>query len=337
MEFRRIPNGGIAAALLTLTALSLAACSDSGSDSGEFPTKDITLIEPFAAGGGGDAYSRALAECFGHDTPDGIDIIVENRTPAIDGISQTWNAEPDGYTIGSTSLPTIVGMKLSQPDAVPWDPEGFIPLGIAESNGYVVYVKGDSPYQSIEDLQNAKGLKSMLTQPGGGGSITNGVLIVTFGLDATQVYGAEASAESALAVLRGEADFITWGASDFPDMVESGELRPILFMGTDDQRTDQYPWLKDLPGMDDVGHPELAGAVSEYRMWSIPPETPAEAVTYLQDLFKNAFDSGCMEEWSAESKRPLLPNTAEEAIEIQKKQTEILTDLYPQLEGIESM
>src|SRR5690606_27845493 len=197
----------------------------------------ITLIEPFAAGGGGDAYSRAVAGCIKDQLPEGVDIIVENRPPAIDGIAGLWNAEPDGYTLGSTSLPTIVGMKLSQPDAVPWDPTEFIPIGIAESNGYVLYVAGDSDYESVEDLQEASGLKTLLTQPGGGSALATGVAIVTLDLDATQTFGAEGSTDSALAVLRGEADFAVFGASDFPDMVESGDLRPVLVMGSEEQRT----------------------------------------------------------------------------------------------------
>ena len=308
-----------------------------GADAGEFvPDKTITLVEPYDAGGGGDAYSRAIAGCIADQAPDGVDVIVENKTPPIDGIGTVWEADPDGYTIGSTPLPTIVGMALSQPDAVPWDPAQFEPIGIAESNGYVVYVRGDSDYQTIEDLQTATGLKTLGTSPGSGSSLAAAVAIATLELDATLAFGADSSPEVALALQRGEIDFTTHGASDYPDLVDSGEVRPLLFLGTDEQRSPRYEWLQDVPGLDSIGAGDMAGVVSEYRMFSAPPGTPENILNWFSEQFDLAFENGCMQEFSDTSARPLLPESRDQAVEIAKKQTAAITELFPKLTALQA-
>jgi tripartite-type tricarboxylate transporter receptor subunit TctC len=332
---------GVLAASLPL--LLVTACSggsggddatdEPGADTGEFaPTKTITLVEPYDAGGGGDAYSRAFAGCLADQA--GVDVVVENKTPPITGMGAVWEAKPDGYTIGSTPLPTIVGMALSQPDAVPWDPAKFEPIGIAESNGYVVYVRGDSDYETIEDLQEASGLKTLGTSPGSGSSLAAAVAIASLELDATLTFGADSSTEAALALQRGEIDFTTHGASDYPDLVDSGDVRPLLFLGNEEQRSAQYEWLQDVPGMDSIGAGDLAGVVSEYRMFSAPPGTPENVMTWYSEQFDLAFENGCMQEFSDTTGRPLLPETRVDALEIQKKQTTAITELFPRMEAL---
>lgn len=352
----RLPRKNSAAlvALVASTSL-LVACSstpdgdgpseepaDSPGDATEepaeawVPDQNMRLYVPYAPGGGGDAYARALAQCFDGQLSGGVNVVVENRPPAVDAISTLWRAEPDGLTIGYTPLPAIIGLQLSQPDAVPWESSEFEPIGVVESNGYALYVRADSEYQSVDDLQAASGLKTMETDPGSSASLASSVAIVALDLDAVQIYGAESSADGALALMRGEADFIASGVSDFPDLIESGDLKAIMFLGTDDQRPSEYDWIADVPGFEDFGAGDFAGAVSEYRLFSAPPGTPEDRLSTLRAMFTEAMDSGCMEDWSEESGRPLLPLDAEAAEETLQRQVRVMNELFPLFESIQT-
>jgi tripartite-type tricarboxylate transporter receptor subunit TctC len=84
---------------LMFTAVAgLAALSQADAQSGGWPTKPITFIVPFAAGGGTDAFARPLAQQL--DTQLGKRVLIENRAGAggTVGASLASKAAPDGYT-----------------------------------------------------------------------------------------------------------------------------------------------------------------------------------------------------------------------------------------------
>ncbi|WP_315833378.1 Bug family tripartite tricarboxylate transporter substrate binding protein [Bradyrhizobium prioriisuperbiae] len=82
-------------ALLTLAGLSVAPGQ---AEAQSWPQKPITVIVPFAAGGGTDAFARPLAAQL--DTQLGTRVLIENRAGAggTIGASQASKAAPDGYT-----------------------------------------------------------------------------------------------------------------------------------------------------------------------------------------------------------------------------------------------
>lgn len=298
------------------------------------PTEDITLIIPYPPGGGGDAYSRAVADCMtqSEKVPDGVRVLPENMPPAARALGTVWNAEPDGYTFGYMPMPATVGIEITQPDEVPWNTGEFSPLGIIESNGYVLYVAADSKYQSIEDLQNASGLKTINTDPGSGAALASGAVVNGLGLDSTTAYGAGSAGDQLTALLRGEVDWLASGSQDFPGAVEEGDIVPLLFLGTEDQRPPELEWLQDLPNWEDHGKPELVGAVSEFRVFSAPPDTPKPELTFLRDLFWDVANSECMATWAESADRPLLPKDAADTQEVLERQIPAMREIVPELE-----
>lgn len=302
-----------------------------GASDGDFLTDDIRLIIPYDAGGGGDAYARAVADSMEEFLPDGINVVPENLTPFVEGLGTLYRADPDGHTIGYMPMPAAVGTEIELGDAIPWETQNFSLLGSIESNGYALFVAGDSEYETLEDLQNAEGLSAMATDPGSGAALAEGVAITGLGLDAQTTYGAETSTEIFTALLRGEVDFTVHGILDNPGAVESGDFRPLLFLGTDDQRTEGVEWVQDLQDWEDLDQPDLVGAVSEYRIFAGPPDLPEDQLQYLQDIFEQAVNGENMAEWSEESGRPLLPQTAEETQDIVEQQSRAMAELIPQI------
>lgn len=97
---------------VSLFAVPLLAFAVSTASAQQYPTRSISMIVPYAAGGPTDTVARVLAQAMGK--PLGQTVIVENRPSAggILGPEQVKNAKPDGYTIlihhiGMATTPTL--------------------------------------------------------------------------------------------------------------------------------------------------------------------------------------------------------------------------------------
>ena len=107
--------------LYSIAAIGLASLSCSGfaaSPSADWPTKPITLVVPFPAGGGNDNVARLLSPALGEEL--GQSVVIDNRAGAGGtlGAGQVAKAAPDGYTLlicstGNLTVATAVYPKLS--------------------------------------------------------------------------------------------------------------------------------------------------------------------------------------------------------------------------------
>lgn len=127
---------------LAMTAQALAADN--------FPSRAITLIVPYSAGGT-DAQYRMLAELAGREL--GQPIIVENKpggagTMAVAHMART--AAPDGYTIAAATGPLLRQPHMMK---VSYDPlKDFTWIAGLGAYTFVVTVRGDSPFKTLPDL-----------------------------------------------------------------------------------------------------------------------------------------------------------------------------------------
>ena len=136
----------IAAALVAVYALVGTAHAQ------DFPNRPITLVVPYAAGGGNDAMARSAAERMSKVL--GQQIIIENRGGAGGSIAtrQVARAEPDGYTlvIGGTGTLAINPTLYSN---VGYDPrKDFAPVGLIGTSALIILVNKDLPVKSVQEL-----------------------------------------------------------------------------------------------------------------------------------------------------------------------------------------
>src|SRR5690554_6356716 len=101
-------------------AITLATTVTAGPALADFPDRTLTLVVPFAAGGGPDIHARQFAQEFSKKL--GVSVIVENRVGAagIVGAQAVARAEPDGYTLLLGTAAHLLQKSL-QPEA-PFDP-----------------------------------------------------------------------------------------------------------------------------------------------------------------------------------------------------------------------
>jgi tripartite-type tricarboxylate transporter receptor subunit TctC len=137
--------------LLRAAAIAAALLTGSPLVAAEYPSKPITLVVPYAAGGGNDVIARIVAERMSVNL--GQPIVIENRGGAGGTIAtrQVAKAEPDGYTLLIATSSLAINPSL-YPNAG-YDPrKDFAPIGLIASSSNVVLVHPSVPAKSIAEL-----------------------------------------------------------------------------------------------------------------------------------------------------------------------------------------
>ena len=135
----------------------------------KYPSKPITWICPYAAGGNADSRSRQVAKAMG--TVLGQPIIIDNKAGAGGNIGTEAIArgKPDGYTIGMGNFaPLAVNHALFK--KLNFDPfNDLMPICLIERGPLILMVRNDSPYKSVKDIvAAAKATPGKLSYASGG-------------------------------------------------------------------------------------------------------------------------------------------------------------------------
>jgi len=135
-----------------LIAVALLACVSPTADAQDYPTRQVTIIVPFAPGGSADIVARMYAQKLSDRL--GKPVVVDNRAGAgtAIGAAAAARATPDGYTFllgGSSALAYNVTLH----KALPYDPvRDFVPLAHVSSIPFVLVVQPKQPVHSLSDL-----------------------------------------------------------------------------------------------------------------------------------------------------------------------------------------
>lgn len=303
MQFRKI--------LIVATSALVAVTSAHGQEA--WPTRPITYVVPFGAGGTTDVLARLVAPQAGGAL--GTSFVIENKPGAGGGLGTTYvaKARPDGYTIvGGTISSHAINVSLYSKLA--YDPvKDFQPVAMLGSIPNILVVRADSPFKTVQDvIAAAKAKPGSINYASSG----NGTSQHLSGVFFEQLTGTKlshipykGSAESLTALISGQgADLIFENLPSALPYIKSGRLRAIAV--TTAKRTSTLPDVpaiaETLPGFDvmswqaifaptDVSKPivdKLSGALaksilhpemkSKLLSMGIEPSamTPAELATF---------------------------------------------------------
>jgi tripartite-type tricarboxylate transporter receptor subunit TctC len=117
-----------------------------------YPSKPITFVIPFAAGGDSTSQGRNVAQ-FAPKYLNNQTIVPVNRVGAsgVIGAMAVRTAQPDGYTLLVARIATHAVVPALDSKA-PYKWNEFTMLSLIELNPYVCFVKGDSPHRSAAAL-----------------------------------------------------------------------------------------------------------------------------------------------------------------------------------------
>jgi tripartite-type tricarboxylate transporter receptor subunit TctC len=143
-------RGGIARLLLALCLLIGFASPTQAQDT--YPSRPITLIVPYAAGGSIDLVARILAE--GLTARLGQTVVVDDRPGGngVIGIREAIKAKPDGYTLQMGSVGANVTPAAVQKD-YPFDPlRDYVPVAMVAEWSAILVVKKDLPVNTLAEF-----------------------------------------------------------------------------------------------------------------------------------------------------------------------------------------
>jgi tripartite-type tricarboxylate transporter receptor subunit TctC len=258
----------------TLLAAVIAALSICGARAENFPSRPITIVVPFSAGGPSDAMARILAERM--KTVLGQPILIENTTGAGGsiGVGRVVHSTPDGYTIGFGHLGTHVAngavYKLNY-DLL----NDLEPIVLLPSNPMIIVSKNAVPAKSLKEL--LEWLKSRPTPAtagtagAGSGSHIAGLAFENATGIKLQYVPYRGTAPALNDLVAGQIDIIVDQTSNSINQVRAGTIR--AYAVTDSKRVAQAP---DVPSTDEAGLPSF-----HMTLWSglwAPKGTPKEIV-----------------------------------------------------------
>ncbi len=256
----------------------------------DFPAqgKAITMLVPFAAGGGTDIAARLIAPIAEKDL--GGKIVVENKPGAATQIAATElaNAKPDGYTIGIVGFAAILISYLDPDRQARYTRDSFAPIAHFGVNDNLIAVKSDSPYKNITDLVNAA--KKGSVKLGTSGQMSNTHLAAMMleeaaGVNFSYVHF-EGGAPSIVALLGGHVDGVTLASGDIMNHYRSGAIRVLGTMGRQQSRL--FPEVKTYE----------AQGYKTYSVYSFgfaaPAGTPKEIIDLQSQSFKRAMQNSDM-------------------------------------------
>ncbi|MFZ9297595.1 MAG: Bug family tripartite tricarboxylate transporter substrate binding protein, partial [Hylemonella sp.] len=135
----------------------------------KYPSKPITIIVPYPAGGGADQRSRQFGRFM--NTALGVPVVIENRGGAGGniGTEAIARAKPDGYTIGMGNFAPL-SVNPSMFKKLNFDPsKDLMPICLIERGPLILTVRPDSPFKSVKDIVTAaKAKPGHLTYANGG-------------------------------------------------------------------------------------------------------------------------------------------------------------------------
>jgi tripartite-type tricarboxylate transporter receptor subunit TctC len=285
----------------------------------DYPARPVTLIVPYAAGGGNDAMARGVAgqmsKALGHQ------IVVENRGGAGGSIAtrQLAKTAPDGYTLAIGGTGTLAIAPTLYADAG-YDPrKDFTPIGLIANSALVILVHPSLPAKNVRELialAKAQPGKFNYASAGSGSGIHLSTVLfaVTAGIELTHI-PYKGTGQALTDVIGGHVAIYFSSPAPAIGLVKEGRLRAIAVTGLT-----RSPIFPDVPTVEESGLPGFE-AVLHYGIIA-PAGTPRPIVDKLNAALRGALASDEVTNRLAVEGSEPMPTTPEEyAADIDREET----------------
>ncbi|MGI4778337.1 MAG: Bug family tripartite tricarboxylate transporter substrate binding protein [Janthinobacterium lividum] len=275
--------------------VAMVLCAASAVQAQDYPSRTVTIVVPFGAGGSADVYARVLAEKLGHDT--GKTFIVENRpgAGAVIGTQYVAKAAPDGYTLLMMSNTQTVNESLvrNKPYALMRD---FVAVAPVNEAPLVLVQRTTLAPATLPDLiQYAKANPGKLNYASSGTGTPYHMAGELFksmaGVDIAHIpYKSSGSARTD--VLGGQVDLMFDAVSTMTDLIATNKVRPLATTGK--VRSGVLP---NVPTMAELGLPDYTATI--WLGVLAPKRTPQPVVDLLnQKIAKVVNDPAVKAQWA---------------------------------------
>lgn len=270
--------------LSTAVAIVAACLTVTAAGAQTYPTRAVTIVVPFAAGGPTDTISRIFAERLRVSL--GQTVVVENTTGAAGtiGVGKVFRAAPDGYTIGIGHWSTHVVNSAIYP--LPFDPlNDFEPISLIASNPQLLVAKKTIPAKDLKELvawvKANQDKISAGTAGVGAASHVSGVYFQSVTGTKFTFVPYRGTGPALQDLVAGNLDLMFDQAASALPQVRNGNVR--AFAVTAKTRLSSAP---DIPTVDEAGMPGFYIAIW-HALW-LPKGTPKDIVMRLNAAVREA-------------------------------------------------
>ena len=266
---------------LMLTMLgTLVGCQQSS----EYPSRPITLVCPWAVGGGTDRVSRQMAVFLESELGTPVNVVNATGGQGVTGHSRGIRAKPDGYTISMMTLELSMLHWRNLTDLT-W--EDAAPLMSLNEDPAALFVKSDSPFQTVKDLEatikdRPGELKASGTAALAAWHLALAGWLISLDQKPTDVIWmpSQGSAPSLQELMTGDLDLVCCSLPEAKSLLVSGDIRCLGVMADKRQASDDF---KDYPTLKEQGSD---WTLTGWRGLGIAKDTPPEIQEKLVTVLK---------------------------------------------------
>ena len=270
-----------------LAGLALAGALLAGTAQAQtYPTRNITMVLPFAAGSGTDTTTRLIAAEVGKAL--GQQLVVDNKPGANGMLAATHvaRAAPDGYTLFVTTN-TTHSANPSLMKQLTYDPvKDFTPIARTGNLPFMLVINPDVPAKSVQELTAyAKANPGKLTYASGSSAAI--VMGATYarraGLDMLHV-PYKSSPPALTDVIGGRVSMMFIDIPTGLPLVNAGKLRGLAVT-----TKDRSALLPDMPSMQETGVPDFD--ITSWQGWFGPANLPKDVVTKVNAELRKVIEN----------------------------------------------
>jgi tripartite-type tricarboxylate transporter receptor subunit TctC len=273
--------------LIAALVAALASLSGQGSAAAQdFPTKPISLIVPYTAGGPYDILARFMSESLRKQS---VATIVEAKPGGntLIGIQTVLKAPADGHTLLITTLPIMANTILMKNPGYKY--EDFVPVGPVARHPYILFVPNTLPVNNLAELvaygaKNPGKLNIGALSPGGQVQLLADKFIRESKVKVEKI-PYKGAAELATALLTGDIQMSFFAYSAGAPFLKDGKLKPIA-IATDERS----PLTPDIATFKELGMPGVTGEswVALFARADTPKPVIAKLQAIITEASKNA-------------------------------------------------
>ncbi len=270
-----------------LAVLAIASIGVQTARAQNFPTRTITIIVPFAAGGTTDITARIVGEHMSRTL--GQQIIVENVVGAGGtlGTTRAMRANPDGHTIEMGQMGTHAAAVALYPNLAYKPDLDFEPIGMASGLAALIVARKDFPPKDLQEFitfVKANYSKLNVAHAGVGSIFFTTCLLLNSILDVKPTLVPFNGGGPAInAVAGGQIDYLCGDVAASISQLQAGTIKAYA-IGT----AERNPMLPDVPTSKEAGLPEFQA--SAWNALFAPKRTPKPILDKLTDALDKALD-----------------------------------------------
>ncbi len=275
-----------------------------------YPTRPVTIVVPFAAGGGTDLLARLVAQRLEQRL--GKPFLIENKPGASTTLAamSVVRAVPDGYTLLQATSSTMA-INVTMAKQLPYQPlKDLVPVALLSASPFFLVVGSHAPVKSVTELialakQKPNELNYGSSGPGSMHHLSTELFLSMTGTQMTHVpYKSTPQAMNDL--LAGQIQVLFGDSTSIVPLIQQGQVRALAVSTS--YRADAVP---DVPTVAEAG---VAGFdTASWQMIVAPAKTPRDVVMLLNREVRAIFsDPEVQQELSLRGMGPRVTGTPEE-------------------------